>query len=137
MATNAWIEGYIDALVRGLRYFVSSCRRADARVVASQMRAGEPVGEPIHGAPAVDADRRLYANYYVRCPTSGSPPAPHNFAFARARVHRYSCACCAFACEAVCDALSLRTPQVQQILRNDEDGIRRAWSKANASAGCG
>lgn len=33
---------------------------------AAQMRAGEPVGEPIHGAPAVDADRRLYANYYVR-----------------------------------------------------------------------
>ena len=26
--------------------------------------------------------------------------------------------------------------QVQQILRWDEDGIRKAWSKANASAGC-
>ena len=24
------------------------------------MRAGEPVGEPIHGSHAVDADRRLY-----------------------------------------------------------------------------
>jgi hypothetical protein len=36
------------------------------RAAAWQMRAGEPVGEPIHGAPAVDADRRLYANYYVR-----------------------------------------------------------------------
>jgi hypothetical protein len=107
MATNAWIEGYIDALVRAQQ---SVCQEhAHARAAASQMRAGEPVGEPIHGAPAVDADRRLYANYYVRQ-------------------------------LAWCDALTLRSrparSQVQQILRWDEDGIRRAWSKANASAGC-
>ena len=55
-SSNAWIDSYIDALVRQHEHR-RVWRQADD---ASQMRAGEPVGEPIHGAPAVDADRRLY-----------------------------------------------------------------------------
>ena len=61
-SSNAWIEGYIDALVRQheCRFVL---RLADD---VSQMRAGEPVGEPIQGAPAVDADQRLYVRPCIR-----------------------------------------------------------------------
>jgi hypothetical protein len=74
MTTNAWVDSYLDALVR-LRarmshsesYLLAMQLRLEFEIrFFAQMRAGDSVGEPIHGAPRVDADKRLFANYYVR-----------------------------------------------------------------------
>ena len=85
MATNAWVEGYLDALVRacGCAASVMAIRRLMTHRTAAKMRAGEPAGEPIHGAHRVDADRNVYAKFYVCTPQQlrwgkgkGCKPAP-------------------------------------------------------------
>ena len=115
---NLWVESYLDQLVRTRRMCRCSqmCGPEPLTPTAAtlQMRLGsfQNQQQAIHGHEVVDADKHLFANFYVRA------------------------GWCACAGRGVGECITLPSAtQVSQILSMKEDDIVTAWEKANISAG--
>jgi hypothetical protein len=67
---NLWVESYLEQLVRVACAGAPRCARAQSLTppLPRQMRLGsfQQQQQAIHGHEVVDADKHLFANFYVR-----------------------------------------------------------------------